>query len=691
MRRLYIFPFVLLLLLSLSCFQSDIEKTEILWDEWGVPHIYAPNNTDLFYATGWAQMESHGNLILQLYGESRGRAAEYWGEQHLDSDRWVRTVGIPERGNEWYTLQTDSFKRMLQSFTDGINDYARKHSDRIDEVLKQVLPVTPEDILSHTQRVIHFTFIANPAIVPAVQRHITAGSNSWAIAPSRTESGNAMLLINPHLPWSEDLFRFYELHLVTPDVNLYGATLVGLPGVALGFNEYLGWAHTVNTIDAADQYILSLTDDGGYIFDSEVRRFEEMYDTILVKVQNGDHRREPITIRQSIHGPVIAHHKNRAVALRVAGLDAHFMLDQWWNMGIAQDLDEFKIQLQRMQLPMFTVIYADRDGNILHFFAGQVPVREQGDWNFWQGIVPGDTSATLWTEIHTFNDLPLVVNPSTGWLQNSNDPPWTTTFPLEIHPDDYPPYMAPVNFGFRAQRSARLLMENDGLSFNEMVKLKHDTRMKLADRVLDDLLDAIECYGGEMVNRASELLSEWDRTADAESCGSVLFTQWAGSYNVWQNFESPFDLENPFDTPSGLADPQNAVMELERVAEKLEGLYGSIDINWGELNRLRIDEYDFPASGGPARYGIFHVLGFDQIPSEEKRHNANFGESFIAAVEFSEPLRAQVLTSYGNATQGHLPHRGNQLEFLANKQLRNALIYREDVEENSVKKIDFKR
>lgn len=323
----------------------------------------------------------------------------------------------------------------------------------------------------------------------------------------------------------------------------------------------------------------------------------------------------------------------------------------------------------------------------MHFYAGTVPDRKKGDWNFWQGIVPGDTSATLWTDIHPYEDLPLVLNPPTGWLQNANDPPWTTTFPLEIHPDDFPPYIAPVEFSFRAQQSARLLMDSDSLSLDRLVELKHNTRMKLADRILDDLLAAIDIYGGDAGKRAAAVLSEWDRKSDADSRGAVLFAQWAQNYNIWQKFETPLNLERPFETPAGLADPQGAIRALESIAEAIETTYGSIDVSWGEVYRLSIDDYDFPANGGPDNFGIFRVLGFQPASAGENRYTANFGDSFVAAVEFSRPLRARVLTSYGNATQRHLPHRGDQLELFASKQMRDALLTREEIEANSVSRM----
>ena len=127
---------VVLFTLSLGGCDRGAE-TEILWDDYGVPHIFAVNNEELFFAYGSAQMESHADLILQLYGEARGRAAEYWGEENLQSDVWVRTMEIPQRARAWYNAQDDEMRRYLDYFAQGMNAYADAHRERIDDEMER--------------------------------------------------------------------------------------------------------------------------------------------------------------------------------------------------------------------------------------------------------------------------------------------------------------------------------------------------------------------------------------------------------------------------------------------------------------------------------------------------------------------------------------------------------------------------
>ena len=617
-------------------------------------------------------MQSHGNLILRLYGQARGRAAEYWGEKYTESDRWVLTMGVPDRARSWYDAQNSNFRKDLDAFAAGINAYAREHGDLIDDEVEVVLPIKGEDLLAHEQRILNFQFVVNESSAESLTKNLagegkTLGSNAWAIAPSRSTSGNAMLLANPHLPWS-DFFLWYEAHLNAPGMNAYGATLVGIPVLAIAFNDNLGWTHTVNTHDGWDAYKLTLV-DGGYRFDGKVEPFQTQEFDLKVKQNDSSLRSEKLLVRRSIHGPIVTEKDGKALALRVVGLDRPGVLEQWWDMARATNFAEFETALKRVQLPMFTVMYADRFGHIMHLFNGQVPVRSQGDFKYWSGVIPGDTSATLWTKMHPYQDLPRVVDPASGWLQNANDPPWTTTFPVAIAANNYPPYMAPRGpMYFRAQRSAKMLDEDKQISFEEMIEYKHSTRMELADRILDDLIPAARKYGDKLARQAADVLAAWDRFADAESRGAVLFSFWFEDTDFNSMFSIPWNENSPRTTPDGLADPQSAAKLLSTAAAKVMAAYGKLDVAWGDVYRLRSHRVDLPANGGAGGLGIFRVLNFTSEP--DGRFKSIDGDSFVAAIEFSQPVRAMALTSYGNSTQPNSVHSGDQLPLFARKKLR---------------------
>jgi acyl-homoserine-lactone acylase len=656
--------------------------TEIIWDNYGVPHVYGRDSRSMFYAFGWAQMQSHGNLLLRLYGQARGRAAEYWGKDYLDSDRWVWLNGIPDRSELWWQAIRVPYNLYIEAFVAGLNTYAVEHMAELDSTLTAVLPLRPQDVLAHTQRVVHTMFVPSTAriqpVTEAWQRN--AGSNAWAIGRQRSASGRALLLANPHLPWG-DVFTWYEAQLVSPDVNVYGAALIGQPFVSIAFNEDLGWTHTVNTIDAADLYELTL-EQGRYRWNGAVRSFDTTRTIIRVR-EGGGFREDTLQIFRSVHGPVIARSSGKALALRIAGLDQPHLLEQYWRMARSHNLKDFERALSMLQMPMFTVMYADKRGHIMHLFGGRVPVRAQGDWAFWSRPVRGDTSATLWTRTHLYNQLPRVVDPDSGWLQNANDPPWTTTFPIALDPSRYPPYMAPPGpFSFRPQRSARMLREDNQISFEEMIEYKHSTRLESAVHILDEVIAAARRFGTPRAQNAAEVLSRWDRNADANSRGAVLFQSFMedAARRSWPGnsmFAARWSPQRPFDTPDGLSDAEQAAAVLDGAAQRVQETFGALDVRWGDVYRLRRDLVDLPANGAPGELGSFRAVDYER---DGNRYVAAGGDSYVAAIEFGRRgPRAMTLLTYGNASQPGSRHRTDQLSLFEHKQLKPALLRRDDV------------
>ncbi|ACK69050.1 Glutaryl-7-aminocephalosporanic-acid acylase [Gloeothece citriformis PCC 7424] len=679
-------PFILSLIVVLltTIPMMSATKTEILWDSWGVPHIFSNNSENLFKAFGWAQTHSHGNLILRLYGQARGRAAEYWGKEYLTSDQYVRLMGIPKRAQQWYDQQNPEMRGYLDAFARGINEYVKTYPDRIDEPLKAVLPVTGVDILAHLQRVIYFHFLANPQQVASLQTTpLQGGSNGWAIAPSNSTNGKAMLLANPHLPWG-DLYLWYEAHLNSPNVNTYGATLVGMPVLAIAFNDHLGWTVTVNPTDGADIYQLTLK-DGGYLFDGKVLPFESETETMKIRQSNGTYIETSLSVKSSVHGVVIAEKDDRAYALRVVGLDRPDGIEQMWQMGQAKTLKDFETALKPLQLPLFNIIYADRQGNIFYLFNALVPIRSTGDWDYWQKIVPGDTSTTLWTDYHPYQDLPRLVNPPTGWLQNTNDPPWSSTYPPVLAAQNYPSYLTLSSLGkasniFRTQRSIKLLLESEKISFEEMIDKKFSSRLEMADRLLEYLIPAARLLANPIGLEAAEVLEKWDRQTNPDSQGAALFVLWAFTLEPSGLFSRPWNEKDYLNTPTGIADFNTALAVLEGVAAQIKLLYGRLDVPWGEVARMRYGDKDLPANGGPGNLGSFQVLNLGK--GKDERFQVIFGDTYIAAIEFSDPVKAKALMVYGNATQPSSSHLGDQLLLYSQGKMRPVWRTRQAIEDH---------
>lgn len=684
------------------CGASCARASEILWDEWGVPHIYAESEADLMYAWGWAQMQSHGNLLLEQFGIVRGRAAEYWGEAFLASDTYVWTMGLPRLVRELGpAMEGDA------SFVDGMNAYVRAHPAEFEPRLVRVLPITNQDTLALALYDEFFNgMVVTPASMDELRRRYLAGasvrdvrpgtgvvgSNAWAIAPGRSTSGNAILLANPHAPWPSLAearhLLFCEAHVVLPDLAFYGAGLVGLPAFVLGFNDRLGWAGTsAPAFDFVDAYELTLR-DGGYLFDGRVRPFDVEEVALRVRTDDGGYRVETVTARRSVHGPVIAEKDGKAVAVAFPLPGAEEARHpQLWDMMRAKDVDAFLAALEPQNLFAFNFLYADRAGNIVYVLNGIFPDRPAGGYD-WGAMLPGDTSATLWRGKLPFRVMPVVSNPESGHLQSANEPPhfvaWPDAVPLADAPGDWPePDAWP-----RTQRSLALLTGREAFSVDDVARLKFDTRSGLADRVLDTVVALGRQHGSPEAKEAAEVLAAWDRSFEPDSVGAVVFAFWAmhfepsilaGTRFPAAAFAVAFDPADPVGTPSRLARPAKAVEGLEFAARAVKQAFGSLHVPWGAFVRFRVGDRDFPAFGAPPEaFGVFSP-NF-AAPTSDGTLATVAGDTWVAVIEFGDPPTARAVLPYGNATQAGSAHVGDQLGLYAQKRLRPVWTERSEIE-----------
>ena len=284
---------------------------EILWDTFGVPHVFGKDEAGMFYGFGYAQVKSHANLVLRLYGQAQGRAAEYWGSDYADSDRWVLTNGVHERAQKWYGQQTPQFRKDLDAFAAGMTASARANDATIDQVVLKVLPLTGVDVIAHSHRLFNYIYVTSLEQVQNIKAEPdVGGSNAWAVAPAKSKSGNTMLLANPHLPWAPSFFTYYEAGLEGPGIHMYGATQIGLPMLRFDFDDRHGFTNTVNTILGATVYKLTPAQGGfqnGYMFDGQVKQFDTKQASFKIRQADGSMKTEDLTIRSTVQGPRLHH------------------------------------------------------------------------------------------------------------------------------------------------------------------------------------------------------------------------------------------------------------------------------------------------------------------------------------------------------------------------------------------------
>jgi acyl-homoserine-lactone acylase len=240
------------------------------------------------------------------------------------------------------------------------------------------------------------------------------------------------------------------------------------------------------------------------------------------------------------------------------------------------------------------------------------------------------------------------------------------------------------------------------MSFEELIAAKHSTHSLAADQLLNDLLSIALTNSDPFVHQAAAIWHQWDRQFLAESRGARLFSLWFGKWveatiakAIRANpnyvftpdqllgdlfYSQPFDSSKPLTTPYGLADKPLALNALREAITQLFAETGKLDIAWGEVARLRRDGIDLPGNGADTDLGVFREIVYE--PDVDGKLKSSYGDSFIAVIEFSKPVRAQVMMTYGNATQCPFLETYNPLDLAAKQQLRPAWRNRNEIENN---------
>ena len=705
--------------------------SEILWDKWGTPHIFAKTTRDMFYLLGYAQTEAHGELLMQVMAGSRGRSSEVYGagdgDRNLKTDRWVLLNEVPQRAAVWLDKQTPEFRGYLDAFAAGINAYSQQHPDKLSAEAKQVLPITALDVIGHEQHFVNFEFVALRQLMEPHTADTTVaelespfaptnmdmqdGSNGWAIAPSHSASGNAMLLMNPHLAMGGEQ-SYFEVQLTAPGINLYGATQIGMPVLRFSFSDFNAITNTVNTNNGALQYRIA-EQDGGYLYDGKVRPYETAQHPFRIKQKDGSFTTEVVQVQRTVHGPIIRRDDGKPIALFVTGLDKPYFLEQYFKMDTSHSFAEYQAQLKRLEVPMYNILYADRDGHIEYLFNAIVP-RRIGDWAMWTKPADGSVSSTMPTGSLTYDELPKQIDPASGYVQSSNQPPWDAAWPTMIDRSKYPAYISSYFPLFRSDRALRMLSEDPKISFDQLLIKKFSTRMEMADRVLDDLLAAVDQYGSPRAKAAAAVLKTWDRQCEADSRGALLFYTWAQKFispsvgmttvAAQKNWAVPYEVDKPLTTPRGIKDPKAAAAMLDDAAIETVKLYGAIDTPWGKVMRLQLNGQsagdtkavrgpalngvDLPGNGGYGNLGVFRVFTYGPLLDGIK--TPVHGDGFTIALEFAKPaVKAKTFVFYGESSQPGSPFHTDELTLMEKKQWRDVWRTRPEIEANLSSKDSF--
>jgi acyl-homoserine-lactone acylase len=644
----------LLCLGTLSGAQPD--RVRILRDRYGVPHIEATSEEAAAYGNGYAAAEDHLPTLVPLFRRAQGRQAEFFGETFAEKDFMVKRLRIHETAERRFS----ELPRAVQGI---LNGYAEGYNRRLAEIAKPPeggAPITGVDLLAHCRAVLLLDFALDLRLWDAASGGSTPGSNMWAIGKERSANGHGLLLANPHLPWGGS-WTFHEVHIHVPGViNIAGGALIGSPFVTIGFNENLGWAHTVNRPRLEDIYKLRVDPANAthYVYDGQSVPFTQHNVEVRVKTAAGIETRSR-TFLQSQFGPVLRVDSGVAYAYRSPSLDLVEFLTEWRDMARAHSLAEFRKALEIEGLPMLNIGYADRAGNVFYLYNGRIPRRPDGfDWS---NPVSGEDRRTEWLGIHPISELPQLLNPPGGYIQNGNDAPWYTTPHQLIDASKFPKYFSTDSLNLRSQEGVRRLEERKSFTLDEMLLARNDHSLLLARRLRAQLAEtAADCQPAEGFAEAKPLIGNWDGRTDVKSRGGVLFERWWALYSrrARPAYLKPWSPAQAFDTPAGLGDGVAACTALRDAAAEVKKEYGRIDPEWGEVHRFRRGELDLPMAGAAGRLGSFPVT--DYAPDRDGKLRATGGDGYVLGVEFGNSPRAQSVLAYSESSDTTSPHFNDQ-------------------------------
>jgi len=386
--------------------------------------------------------------------------------------------------------------------------------------------------------------------------------------------------------------------------------------------------------------------------------------------------------------------EDKAYAVKVAGIGDANAMKAWLHLPEVKTFAEFKRILNEHTPNFFNIAYGDRDGNIFYASLAAIPIRKEG--HDWKGIVDGSTSKTEWSGIYSYRDMPKVSNPSSGYVQNSNENPGYTSLSDTFNIDDFPfMFMDSQFIGLRTQLGLIMLEEEEKFTLEKLIACKWSPRLLTAERCKDELIQVCRQHPAKgedrkILDEAIEVLEQWDNTTSVNNRGVPLFLTWYFEYvfkseDPWKDpWVESWDSENPISTPRGIADKRRAAQRLIDAARKVKEKYGTLSPLWSDIRYMKRGDRSYPLAGEGGHFGSFRVTSWHSV--DNGKYQAIGGDSYVLVVEFSEPLKAYSITPYGASDDPESPHFADQTELFSKDQMKPAWFNEKDIKANLEKK-----
>jgi acyl-homoserine-lactone acylase len=687
---------------EMSRWQAQAERVTITRDHWGIAHVRGRSDADAVFGMIYAQAEDDFNRVETNYLVSLGRLAEAEGERAIWQDLRARLYMQPEALQERYATSPEWLKRLMQAWADGLNFYLATHPQVRPRAITRFEPwmalsFTEGSIGGDIERISLAGLEAfyskrgkTLAAAPAPRDQEPRGSNGFAIAPSNTQAGKALLLINPHTS-----FFFRSEQQVTSDegLNAYGAATWGQFFIYQGFNERLGWMHTSSGVDSVDEFLETVVQrpDGlFYKFGAAMRPIVVHPVTVPYRAADGSMASRTFEVYRTHHGPVVREEGGKWVAFAMMHKPVA-ALEQSYLRTKVRDFDSFMRVMERKANSSNNTIYADADGNIAYLHPQFVPRRD--DRFDYRKPVDGSDPATDWRGLHELSELPYLRNPANGWIQNTNNWPYSAAGALSPKPQDFPKYMDMFGENPRGLHAQMVLRDRRDFTLERLRDAAYDSYLTAFAELVPGLLQAHERLPASSALKRGlapqvDQLRSWDYRWSASSVPTTLAIFWGEAMlervakGSWGAGMSSYEAM--------AAAPAAVKLETLRAATaRLERDFGRWDVPWGEINRFQRRTGDIvqsfsdaapslPVAFPSARWGSLASFGARASPGT-KRYYGTSGNSFVAVVEFGGKVRARALSAGGQSGDPTSPHFNDQAQRYASGDLREVYFYPEQL------------
>ena len=717
---------ILFLLLPLSVFaqtpskkeitrwQQEASRVTIIRDTWGIPHVYGRSDADAVFGLLYAQCEDDFKRVEMNYIEHLGRLAEVQGEKALAEDLYTRLVIDSAGAVSDYQKSPEWLRKLMDAFADGVNYYLYKHPSVKPALLNHFEPwyalmwtdgsigaistgnVTAADVgrfYLHEDGPVGY-------VQPQSEERLS-GSNGFALAPSKTASGHAILYINPHVTF---YFR-PEVQMVSDQgLDAYGAVTWGQFFVYQGFNQHCGWMHTSSYVDVSDMYTEQITKRDGrlyYEYDFAEHPVDER--TYTLRYKEGDSiRTKTVTAYFTNHGPVMAERNGQWISVQSFNRSMRSLI-QSWERTKSTGFESFKKTMELRANASNNTVFADDKGNIAYWHGDFVPRRDTSyDWT---KPVDGRTTATDWKGLHTLNQIVHVYNPKTGWIQNCNSTPFTCSGSSSPKRAEYPYYMAPDGQNFRAINAARLLSTENHFTLDKVIAAGYDPTLMAFEVLVPALVQSFEknVKPGDSLyaelHEAVDILKAWDYRCGDNSVATTLAVEWGQRLmpQIWRLRRDKEDdqvtLTKRF---AATASVRQLTQPLAEAIDQLEKDFQYWRIPWGAINRYQrltgdlVEHYDdarpsLPVGYASSLWGMLAAFNSRRFDGTKFRYGYS-GASFICAVEFGRKIKAKSLLTGGESGNPRSKHFADQALMYTTGQFKDVWFYKDDVVKHAEKK-----